>query len=254
MRKQIAIVTGASGGIGSEFVKLLAEKSLDEIWVVARNQKKLMALQATYGNKIRVFAEDLTQQKAWETIETLLIKEKPIIRMLINNAGIAKMGSCQEFTIEKIATTINLNCTAVAALCTICIPYMKAHSRILNIASASAFLPLPYLNLYAATKVFVRNYSRALHVELKSRGITVTAVCPGWVNTELLTKEINSQNVNFLGLVTAEKIVRQAYRDAQKGRDMSVCTLYVKLEHVLTKLFPQKIAMQAWLCQIKKEI
>lgn len=83
---------------------------------------------------------------------------------------------------------IDLNCGGVVAMGLVCIPYMSAGSRMLNVASQSAFQPLPYLNIYGATKAFVRNYSRALNIELKERGITVTAVCPGWMDTDLFDR------------------------------------------------------------------
>ncbi len=254
MAKKIAIITGASGGIGREFTRLLAAEQLDEIWAVARNEEKLDALRQEYGECICPMAVDLAKQQERRKIEQRLAGEKPLVVWLINNAGMARMRACTEFSVGEIEATININCTAVAVLCTMCIPYMQAGSRIVNVSSASAFQPLPYLNLYSATKVFVRNYSRALHEELKGHGITVTAVCPGWVDTELLVHEINGHAVKFPGLISAERVVAQAMRDAERGRDMSVCTLYTKTEHVLAKLFPQRVAMQTWLRRIRRYV
>lgn len=252
MEKQIAIITGASGGIGREFVRLLAEEPVDEIWAVARNREKLAVLREEFGDKVRVMPKDLTCMEEWQAMGAALAEEKPVVRWLINNAVMAKMGACEEFSVEEIGATVSINCSAVAALCTICIPYMQTGSRIVNVSSASAFQPLPYLNLYSATKVFVRNYSRALHEELRGRGITVTAVCPSWVDTELLVREINGHKVKFAGMISAERAVETAMRDAKRGRDMSVCTLHTKAEHVLAKLFPQRMAMQTWLHRIRR--
>lgn len=131
---------------------------------------------------------------------------------------------------------------------------MKSGSNILNISSASAFQPNPYINLYAASKAFERNYSRALNVELETTGITVTAVCPGWVDTEMLSQENNGQKIKFLGIVTAERVVKTALKDAQKKRDMSVCSLYVKCQHLNVKLLPQRIVMKIWTNSIRKYI
>ncbi len=131
---------------------------------------------------------------------------------------------------------------------------MEHGSNILNIASASAFQPNPYINLYAASKAFERNYSRALNVELKGTGITVTAVCPGWVDTELLPKEMNGKKVKYPGMVTAEKVVRTALKDAEKKRDMSVCSLFVKCQHMNVKFMPQKLVMKIWTRAIRKYI
>lgn len=131
---------------------------------------------------------------------------------------------------------------------------MKEGSSILNVSSASSFQPTPYINLYASTKVFLRSYSRALNVELEGTGITVTAVCPGWVDTEMLLKEINGKKVKFDGLVTADKVVEQALIDASKKRDMSTYSSYVKYLRVCSKLFSQKSIMKSWMKSIRQYI
>lgn len=254
MEKRIAIVSGASGGIGREFTKLMLQEEVDEIWAIARNEGKLTALKKELGDKIVTIPRDLSKSAELLAIGELLKNQKPAVIYLINNAGLAKMGSYQEFSMEEIEATVSINCSAVAMLCTLCIPYMRRGSRILNISSASSFQPLPYLNLYAATKAFERSYSRALNAELKGTGITVTAVCPSWVDTDLLMKEWNGKKVHFPGLVPPDRVTVQALRDAKSGKDMSVCTLYVKCVHVLAKLSPQKMTMTAWLRKIKKYV
>lgn len=252
MKKRIAIITGASGGIGREFTRLMLQEDVDEIWAIARNERKLGALREEFGEKVVPVAKDLTDSGELYSIGAMLSEANPVIAYLINNAGMAKMGSYEDFTLEEIESTIRINCSAIAVLCTLCIPYMIKGSRILNVSSSSSFQPLPYLNLYASTKAFARSYSRSLNVELRKTGITVTAVCPGWVDTELLMKEINEIPVKFPGIVSAERVAQTAMRDAKKGRDMSVCTLHVKRQHVLAKLFPQRTAMHTWLFNIRK--
>ena len=252
MVKRVAIITGASGGLGREFTKLILQESVDEVWAIARNQEKLNALRKDFGDKVIPISKDLTKSSELHSIGALLAEEKPIITYLVSNAGIAKMGSYKEFTIEEIETTIAINCSVLAVLSTMCIPYMQKGSRILNISSASSFQPLPYLNLYSASKAFERCYSRSLNVELRKTGITATAVCPSWVDTELLMKEINGKKIKFKGIVSAEKVAKKAIKDAKKGRDMSVCTLYVKYEHLLSKIFPQKMVMKTWMRRLNK--
>ena len=252
MDKRIAIITGASGGIGKEFTKLMLKEEIDEIWAIARNQEKLQILRNELGDKIIIISKDLSIPSELLSIGELLKNQKPVIAYLINNAGIAKMGSYQEFTALEIMNTININCTALTVLCTLCIPFMKKGSRILNISSASSFQPLPYLNIYSATKVFERYYSRSLNIELKGTGITSTAVCPSWVDTELLKTELNGKKFKFPGIVTPDRVAIKALRDAKRGKDMSVCTLRVKYGHLLAKIFPQKMVMISWLYRIKK--
>ena len=244
--KKIAIITGATGGIGQEFVKQLLNEEIQEVWAIARNEKKLNELKKQYGERLVPIILDLSKEVQVAEFEQLLKEKKPQIKYLVNNAGLAKMASYKEFSLEEISQTIDVNCKAPVLLCQLCIPYMSAGSRILNISSASAFQPNPYINLYAASKAFERNYTRALNVELKGSGITATAVCPGWVDTELLEKERNGKKIKFPGLVTADRVVTQAIKDAKKGKDMSVCSLYVKCQHVWVKLLPQKWVMNIW--------
>lgn len=252
MSKRIAIITGATGGIGREFTRLLVEEDIDEVWTVARNEKKLQELKKLYGEKVIPLAKDLTHTEEICEIEEKIKSESAEVLYLVNNAGMAKMGSYQEFSIQELENTIDLNCKAPVILSNLCIPYMKKGSHILNISSASAFQPNPYINLYAASKAFERSYSRALNVEVENLGIIVTAVCPSWVDTEMLIKERNGKKVKFPGIVTAEAVAKQAMKDAKKGKDMSICSFYVKCQHVNVKLMPQKLTMKLWMHGLKK--
>lgn len=164
------------------------------------------------------------------------------------------MKPSKDLTAEEIERTVKLNCTVPAVLINYCIPYMRSGSRIINVSSASAFQPVPYINLYAATKAFEHSYSRALNAELKQLGITLTAACPSWVDTDLLNKEINGKKVKFPGMVSAERVAQQAVKDAKKGKDVSICSFYVKCQHLNVKLLPHKIVMKMWLSGIRKYI
>lgn len=250
--KRIAILTGATGGLGKEFLRQLLKEEIDEVWAIARNEKKLSELRRQYGEKVMPVSIDLSDLTGIRKVEDMLKKDTPHVEYLINNAGLAKMGNYNDFSIEDIDKTINVNCKAPVMLSKLCIPYMGEGSKILNISSASAFQPNPYINLYAASKAFERSYSRALNVELEGTGIISVAVCPGWIDTELLQKEINGKKVKFPGLVTADRVVKQAILDAKKGRDMSVCSLYVKCQHINVKLMPQKWVMKIWMSGLGK--
>lgn len=157
------------------------------------------------------------------------------IRYLINNAGFAKFCSYDDISIDESINMIDLNISGVVAMGLVCIPHMKKGSHILNIASQASFQPLPYQNIYSSTKAFVRNYTRALNVELREKGITATAVCPGWMKTGLYDR----------GIIDAKK----ALADAEHGKDMSIYSSYVKTCHTIAKLLPQKTMMKLWLIQ-----
>ena len=250
--KTIAIVTGATGGIGEAFVKELRRGSFDEIWCIARDQGKLEALQHKYGKRIRSFSLDLTKEESLEVFQACLEKEAIRIGYLINNAGMGEtFGTYQNSTLDSVNKVIRLNCTAVVSLGILCLLYMSGGSKIINIASQSVFQPLPYLNLYASTKAFLRNYTRALNVKLRERGITATVVCTGWVDTGMLTTSLNGKKVSYPGMVSASRVAQQAIYDARRDKAISVCSVFVKASHVAAKLMPQSLVMEAWLLGIR---
>ena len=248
---KIAIITGATGGLGREFVFEALKENIDEIWAVARNEDRLNDLKTEFGDKIRTIRCDVANAEELSVLFKLIESEKPDIRLLINNAGIGKMGESIGFADKDVVNEIDINCKAVCLLCHHAVPFMSKGSRILNISSASSFQPVPYINLYAASKVFVRSYTRALNVELKKKGIICTAVCPGWIDTEMLQKEYNGKPVKFPGLVSPKRVAVKALSDSAKGKDMSVCTFFVKYEHFLSKILPHKWIMKIWMNGIK---
>ena len=165
----------------------LLDKQLDEIWVIARRRDRLEALRAHCRVPLRVLPLDLTAPGAADTLEAALKAAAPEVSILINAAGFGRMGDWQAVGRRESAAMIRLNCQAAVEVTQVCLPFMGRGSRVLEICSTSAFQPLPYLNVYAATKAFLYRYSRALHWELRPRGITVTAVCPYWIrDTEFI--------------------------------------------------------------------
>ena len=183
---KIAIVTGASSGMGREFVRQIEHlyKELDEIWVIARRRERLEELQSRMLTNVRILQGDLLDIDIYEIVEKLLEEKKPNVRMLVNAAGFGKKGEVKEISCREQLEMIDLNCRALTHMTKICIPYMCKGSRIVNLSSAAAFCPQPSISVYASTKSYVLSFSRSLRTELLKDGIYVTAVCPGPVNTE----------------------------------------------------------------------
>ena len=252
--KNIAIVTGASSGLGKEFVKLLInDKNLDEIFVLARSKDKLDELKSNYGNKIIPCPIDLSDINNIKIFGNFLEKENVNIKILINNAGFAKFCSYDDISIDETLNMINLNISGVVAMGLVCIPFMSKKSHIINIASQASFQPVPYQNVYSATKSFVKNYSRALNVELKEKGIIVTAVCPGWIKTNLFDRGcINAKKgtKKFAYMAMPDIVAKKALKDAYNNKDISVYGFYVNTCRFLSKILPEKLVMKIWL---KKE-
>ena len=171
----IAIITGASSGLGREYVHALDREGLDEIWVIARRKERLQELAEKTITPLRILACDLTEPAVLHAISAELEKNHPIVNYLINAAGFGKIGSFADIPTEELCAMIDLNCRAAVALTQMSIPYMPPTGGILNLCSCAAFQPIPFLNVYAASKAFLLHYTRALHAELLPKGIHVTA-------------------------------------------------------------------------------
>ena len=254
----IAIVTGASSGMGREFVLQLSDfVKVDEIWVIARRREALEALKAEVATPVRPIALDLCDAQSFDTVEKLLESEKPNIRLLVNAAGFGKFGAFHKVPLTDESRMIDLNCKALVLMTRLCIPYMEPGSHILQLASLSAFQPVPYITTYGATKAFVLSYSRAMNRELQSQGIRVMAMNPGWVKTEFFNHAFQTNDDNevqyFDRLYEAKDCVATGLKDLYRSKkDYSVHGFPVRMQVRLVKLMPHSIVMNTWLKQQKK--
>lgn len=247
----IAVITGATGDIGEEFVKALI-KEVDHVWAVGRSEEKLSALKEKYGEKIVSVKTDLSDRDQIFSLCKKIEEEKPEIRYLVNNAGVAKMKPVSEFSLEEISDMLDINDKAATMICRAAIPYMAQGSFILNISSASAFQPNPYIALYSASKAYLLSFTRSLNVE--NEGITCTAVCPGWVDTKMLPKKNQGKEIRYPGMTPASKVVQAAIKDSRRGKDVSVCSFYFKYIRFLSKITPHRLAMKMWVRAIRQYV
>lgn len=247
---KIAIITGASSGMGKEAMIQIADRfggSLDEIWAIARREERLEELRRQLPVPLRILPLDLTDPSAQTLLEQELKSRTPQVRLLVNAAGYGKIGKSSNIPLSGETGMVRLNCEALCAVTHMVLPYMTPHSRILQFASAAAFLPQPGFAVYAATKAFVLSYSRALNAELKPRDIVVTAVCPGPVDTEFFeVAETVSEMAAYKKLVMAnpKKVVRTAIRDSMMGKTVSVYGLTMKLFFLLCKITPHSVLLK----------
>ena len=251
MMKRIAIVTGATGGIGERFVKQIClMDDIDEVWAVGRNKDKLDSLCAV-SQKVVPISADLASDGV-EVLSGLISEKSPDIRILVNNAGTGYMGPFEKMETGQVRDICRLNCSVPSELISLSLPYMHEGARILNISSASSFQPNPYLAMYSASKVYLKNFSRAINAELKSRKITATAVCPGWVDTGMLPRTKDGKEIKYAGMIDPEIVVIKALKDSAKGRDMSVPGAFAKYFRVYSKITPTNIVMSQWSRSIRK--
>ena len=195
--KNICVITGASSGIGKEFFTKLSKDSdfkFDEFWVIARSEDKLKELASLTETPVKAISLDLSTEESYASYEKLLDEKKPNIKLLVNCSGYGKFESTEKVVLEANLNMIDLNVKGTVAMDTISLKYMSEGSGIINIASVAAYQPIPYINTYGATKSFVYNFTRALSVELKPRGIKVITVCPFWTKTEFFEQLVHSSN------------------------------------------------------------
>lgn len=246
----IAIVTGASSGLGRSFIRQLDRQGgLDEIWGVARRRERMEELAAQLSTPMRPLALDLTKTESVETLRALLQETGANVRVLVNSAGFGKFGTYADMTLQETADMIDLNCRAAVALTAAAIPHMSRGARILEICSSAAFQPLPGFNVYAATKAFLLRYSRALRWEVAPRGIKVTAVCPGWIKTEFMQVARDTKNGrtvrSYPFALRPETVARRALRDSQMLA-VTTCGLPALVQRVASKFLPHCFIMACW--------
>lgn len=246
--KKIAIVTGASSGMGREMVYLLADHfaALEEIWVVARRKERLEELVGKVPVRLRILPLDLTSEEDLGALSVLLKREQPNVKILVNGAGYGKTGAVGTIRRDLSVGMVRLNDEALVAVTEMVLPYISKNSRIIQFASAAAFMPQPCFAVYAASKSFVLSYSRALAVELKKKNIYVTAVCPGPVETEFFGIALDGgklASIKKLTMAEPKKVVKKALMDSMKGKRISVYGPWMKAFYVLCRIVPHEILM-----------
>lgn len=246
---KIAIVTGATSGMGKEMVYHLADRisGLSEIWVVGRRKEILESFIGNVPVRIRTFALDLTKKSDLAVLQTALIERHPDVRILVNAAGVGNTGKVGEISQDQTRNMIRLNMEALSMVTEMVLPYLSTGSRVIQFSSAAAFVPQPGFAVYAATKSYVLSYSRALAAELRQQGIFVTAVCPGTVHTEFLDLALNGKKLpKYKQMIMADprKVVKTAVDDSLKGKGVSVAGLPMQVFQLICKLVPHEWIMK----------
>ena len=245
---KIAVITGASAGIGREFV-LAADRAerFDEIWVIARRAERLEELKSQCRNPVRPLPLDLAAEADLERYRTLLEAEKPDVALLVNAAGCGVFGPFAEKDLQKQLHSARLNALALTAMCHMSLPYMQRGGRIVNMGSNSAWQPVPYQAVYGASKSYVLSFSRAVGRELRPRGIHVMCVCPGWIKTEF---QQHAQHDDYIRYVDRwygpEEVAARAMKDLAKKKTVSILGHPVRRQVRLVKFLPVKLVMAIW--------
>ena len=253
----LALVTGASSGIGLQYATQLARDYHTDLLLVSNQQEELHQvaadLAAQYGVKTIPLYADLSQQDAAEHLHQYCHDNNLVVDILINNAGVFFFNPYCETSMKRIELILNLHMITVAKLCrlfgedmihrqltaeeaaqTIC---GKARQKgyILNMSSMSAWMAMPGIQSYNATKAFIYNFSKSLWYELKPKGVNITVMTPGAVDTALfgLAPNLRRLAVNLTVSIPPEKLVKRALKKMFRGKKADMPGV---LNHLATTL------------------
>lgn len=240
----IAIITGASSGLGATFFRTIENRhSIDEFWLLGRDQKQLDILAKSSPKSVRTFSVDLADRSARENFINKTQEFKGYVKILINSAGFGMLGPFTDIVREDNKNMVAVNCEAMVDLCHAFLPRMQAGSSIINIASVAAFLPQTNFSVYAATKAFVLHFSEALAEEVAEKGIRVLAVCPNPMHTKFFERagDVKGNSFKMIGYETPEAVVKKALSQLDKHRRTSISHPIGHLIRVFAKICPHRI-------------
>ena len=248
--RPVALVTGASAGIGRELSGILAREGHDLV-LVARREPELTALAAElkerYGADSRVITADLSKARATQTVVKELGPDAQV-DVLVNNAGFGGHGAFHDRPRDAELNQIAVNITALTDLTRLLVPGMveRRRGRILNVASTAAFQPGPFMAVYYATKAYVLSFSQALAEELAGTGVTVTTLCPGVTETEF-QRVAGVEDVPLTKgplAMTAHAVAEAAYKGMTRGRLLVIPGVHNKVGAQATRLAPRRVILK----------
>lgn len=241
--KRTALITGATSGLGYEFVKLFADDGYNLV-LVARNQQKLEEIKNIFTNiEVTIIAKDLSVPGAANEVFQGVEKKGIHIDALINNAGFGLMGNFDDLDLQKQSEMIQLNITALTELTYYFLPSLKQRNRarILNVASTAAFQPGPLMAVYYATKAFVLSFSEALVEELKGSSVTVTTLCPGATKTNFGSVASVEGTKMFSRAMSSKIVAQQGYHAMMHGKRVIITGGLNKAGALAAKFLPRSL-------------
>lgn len=245
-----AIITGASAGLGREIVRQAGDMfpEIESYWLIARRADRLESLAISLPGKATVcLPMDLCDPMSFVRLQEKLAEDRPEVSLLVNNAGCGYLGRIGEMDTASQTRMVDLNLRALTAVTNMVVPYMPQGGRILNVSSIASFCPNPRMTVYSASKAYVSAYTIGAAEELRSREISVTAVCPGPMATEFLEVGSiagNSKMFELLPYCDLVRVAGGALRAAKAGRTIYTPRLFYKFYRLLAKVTPVKLMVQ----------
>lgn len=257
-----AIVTGASKGLGKAFAHLLAAQGYN-LLLVARSEKLLLeegeTLTKQFGIRVNVLALDLSESNSTASVINWCTQHQFKPSVLINNAGYACWGYFEKIELQQHQQMMHVNMSTLVNLTHGLLPLLKQSEKsyVLNVASTAAFQSVPTMSLYAASKAFVRSFTRGLRYELRNSTVSVTCLSPGPIATNFIQQagmEAMQETAKKFEM-PADEVAKKGLRAMFKGKSESipgiVNYLTVKASFIVPDLLLEKIAANLYLTKLK---
>jgi len=240
------LVTGASAGIGRELARAFASRGCDLI-LAARNEGAIAALArdlvATHAVRVKTMPADLSLPGAAEAIAGALEGAGVEVGVLVNNAGVIFEGDFAGIALDDHLRLLQINVVALTSLTRLFIPSMlkRGAGRILNVASAAAFMPIPRVAAYAAAKAYVLSLTESLSEELRGTGVTATALCPGFTDTAMVRGSQLAKAFPARMIMSPKEIAELGCAACLKGETICVPGLANRFLTSGAQLLPRKL-------------
>lgn len=246
---KVAVITGASSGLGIELA-LAAEKKFPDIecfWLIARRTERLQETADRLCRGTLLISADLSTEEGLAEYRSALEREKPDVRLLINNAGFGILGDVAGSDPGGQAGMIDVNIRALTVMTAVTLPYMERGAMIINTSSIASFCPTPRMTVYSSTKAYVTSFTRGLAEELRPRGISVTAVCPGPMDTEFISVAGiggNSKTFDKLPYCDPRKVAEGTVDAAAAGRVIYTPKAFYRFYRFVAKILPHSLVVK----------
>lgn len=247
MPNEVAVITGATSGIGAAYANKLAQRGYDLV-LTGRRKEKIEAVSAEIQQKYKVRVEVvLAELSEPEDIKKFVdfIKEKEI-GVLVNNAGFGASSLYQESDLAVMEQLAKVNVLAPMELIHAVLPGMvkRGSGTVINISSESVYMIIPKNAVYSGAKAFLKSFTEGLHLDLMGTGVEVMAVCPGLTHTDFHEKigidKSRQTNRGQIRWMSPEEVVDISLRDLEKGKVVCIPGNHTKMLTRLLSMMPRK--------------
>jgi len=243
-----ALVTGASSGIGREFATRLAGRGMHLIMAARRTEQMnelAQELFTRHGTTSHIVTIDLATPDAGRRLHEEILRLNVDVELVINNAGAGLIRDIETTDPDEVQRMLTLNILTLTDLTYRLLPGMlqRGHGAIINMSSVAAFQPVAFMGAYAASKSFILHFSEALWSEVRSRGVTVMALCPGVTETEFFTLAGAPGWLQKHTSETPVRVVRKALKGLEKRRQYLITSWKDYLVTVLVRLTTRRTAV-----------